>query len=290
MLKILLEIISIFLQFFKYPAIFVFTIFVLFCFSCAFWFVFYTFKGKRLKKGQHKILKQDGFFKNIFYKLPKRIVLDNFERDPDFFRYQGCVIFEGRQGMGKSISMVEFASRMLKEYPLAKCTSNLGFILENTSLEDWKMLLNYKNGIYGVIVILDELQNWFSSKDSKDFPPEMLEIITQNRKNRRIILGTSQNFYLLAKAIRSQATEVRRCTTLFGALTIVRRLEPILDSDGNVKEFKHRGWYYFVHTKELRECYDTYRVIERLSKVGFVENRQAEQNTNNYILIQEKKK
>lgn len=77
------------------------------------------------------------------------------------------------------------------------------------------MLMSYKNGIQGVIVSIDELQNWFSSNDSKNFPPEMLEVITQNRKNRRIILGTSQNFYLLAKAIRSQATEVRRCSTLF---------------------------------------------------------------------------
>lgn len=83
---------------------------------------------------------------------------------------------------------------------------------------------------------------------------------------------------------------MRRCTTLFGALTIVRRLEPFLDSEGNVREFKHRGWYYFVHTKELRKCYDTYKVIERLGKVGFIENRQPEQSTNNYILIQEKRK
>ena len=86
--------------------------------------------------------------------------------------------------------------------------------------------------------IMDELQNWFSSNDSKNFPPEMLGVITQNRKNRRIILGTSQNFYLLAKAIRSQATEVRRCSTFLGCLTIVRRAEPILDSEGNVAEWK----------------------------------------------------
>lgn len=96
-------------------------------------------------------------------------------------------------------------------------------------------------------------------------------VITQNRKNRRIILGTSQNFYLLAKAIRSQATEVRRCTTILGCLTIVRRAEPILDSEGNVAEWKNRGMYFFVHNKKLRESYDTYKVIENLSKSGFKE-------------------
>lgn len=179
-------------------------------------------------------------------------------------------------GAGKTVSMIEFAMRMQEEYPLAKCCSNLAYKYEDNKLKDWRMLMNYKNGKKGVIVIMDELQNWFSSNDSKNFPPEMLGVITQNRKNRRIILGTSQNFYLLAKAIRSQATEVRRCTTLLGCLTIVRRAEPVLDSEGNVAEWKNRGMYFFVHNKKLREAYDTYKVIENLSKSGFKE--QVEQN------------
>lgn len=191
-------------------------------------------------------------------------------------------------GAGKTISMIEFARSMQKEYPRALCTTNLGYKYENTPLKDWRMLMNYKNDIFGVIVAIDELQNWFSSNDSKNFPPDMLTIITQNRKNRRIILGTSQNFYLLAKAIRSQATEVRRCSTLFGALTIVRRFEPILDSDGNVKEFKKLGCYFFVHDKELRESYDTYKVINRLSQVGFQE-KQQDVTTNVYNVISKKK-
>lgn len=187
-MSILLNIFKILFEFTKYPLFFIFSIIGIFCFCCVGWFVFYTFTGKRIKSGKHKIVKKDGFIKNIFYKLPKRIVLDNFERDPDFFKYQGCVIFEGRQGAGKTISMVEFIMRMQQEYPRARCTTNLAYTKEDTSLKDWKMLLEYTNGIYGVIVSIDELQNWFSSKDSKDFPPEMLEIITQNRKNRRIIL------------------------------------------------------------------------------------------------------
>lgn len=189
----------------------------------------------------------------------------------------------GRQGAGKTIGMVEFIMRMQEEYPKALCTTNLDYVYEDKSLKDWKMLMDYKNGKQGVIVSMDELQNWFSSNDSKNFPPEMLTIITQNRKNRRIILGTSQNFYLLAKAIRSQATEVRRCVTLFGCLTIVKRVEPFLDSEGNVVEFKNRGMYFFVHNKELRNAYDTYKVIERARNVGFKE--QTQEISNNTTLI-----
>ena len=206
------------------------------------------------------------------------------------FGYKGLVIFEGRQGSGKTSSMIQFARKMQEEYPKSKCTTNLGYTKEDDILDDWRKLTDYTNDKYGVICVLDELQNWFSSNQSKDFPPEMLQVITQNRKNRRIILGTSQNFYLLAKAIRSQCTEIRRCITLLGCLTLVRRLEPILDSDGNVKEFKPIGYYFYVHDKDLRESYDTYKVIESLSKSGF---KPAQSNTevinNNFVINQLKK-
>lgn len=274
----------------KYPLYFALIFLTIFICCLAFFFIFDLFKGKRIKKGEHKIIKKENFFYRLFVKLPRQMIDDFFVRDPDFFAYQGCIIFEGRQGAGKTISMIEFLMRMQQEYPRAKCTTNLKYKYEDVPLEDWRMLLKYKNDIYGVIVAIDELQNWFSSMDSKNFPPDMLTIITQNRKNRRIILGTSQNFYLLAKAIRSQATEVRRCTTLFGACTIVRRFEPVLDSEGNVVEFKKRGMYFFVHDKKLREAYDTYKVIDRLSKVGFQDRLPDFDVVNNVLNVVQTKK
>lgn len=272
----------------KYPLYFVLVVFSIFCFLVCVNIIIEFAKGKRFKKGNHKRVKKDNFFKRIFIDLPHQFVIDLFSKDPEFFRFQGLIIFEGRQGSGKTMSMVEFISRMREEYPLSKCTTNFGYVDQDRELKDWRMLMDYKNDIQGVIVGMDELQNWFSSNDSKNFPPEMLSVITQNRKNRRIILGTSQNFYLLAKAIRSQATEVRRCTTLLGCLTIVRRAEPILDSEGNVQEWKNRGMYFFVHNKKLRESYDTYKVIENLSKSGFKEQG-IDNSVNNISVVVDRK-
>lgn len=271
MIDIVWNIIRGFWALFKYPIYFVFACFCVFFFLVSVNIVIGFARGKRFAKGDHNKVKKKSMFRRIFVDTPHQFVEDLFDRESDFFRYQGLVIFEGRQGAGKTISMIEFTMRMQEEYPLAKCITNLGYQYEDDKLKDWRMLMDYKNDKRGVIVVMDELQNWFSSNDSKNFPPEMLSVITQNRKNRRIILGTSQNFYLLAKAIRSQATEVRRCTTLLGCLTIVRRAEPILDSEGNVKEWKNRGSYFFVHNKKLRDSYDTYKVIENLSKSGFKE-------------------
>lgn len=268
-MSIFFQIMWAFIEWLKYPIIFCIILCVIFFILIYINIIIGLFKGKRFIKGEHKKIKKRSILRRLFIDLPYRISDDMFSRDPETFRHQGCIIFEGRQGRGKTIAMIQFAREMQKEYPKAKCLSNLFYKNQDEELDHWSKLVDFTNGKYGIIAIMDETQNWFSSNQSRDFPPEMLQTITQNRKNRRIILGTAQNFYLLAKAIRSQATEVRRCTTFFGALTIVRRVEPILDSEGNVKEWKHRGIYFFVHDKELRESYDTYHVIEALSKSGF---------------------
>jgi len=72
-------------------------------------------KGKRFKKGCHNIVKRKSILRRLFIDAPKRIAEDIIERDPEFFKYQGCVIFTGRQGAGKSIGMVEYAMRMQEE-------------------------------------------------------------------------------------------------------------------------------------------------------------------------------
>lgn len=218
MWSIVWNIMKMIVMFLKYPFYAILIILALFTFLISVNIVIGFINGKRFKKGEHNIVKKKSFLKRILVDFPRQFTEDLFDKDPEFFKYQGLIIFEGRQGSGKTMSMVEFIMRMQEEYPLAKTTTNFGLISQNRELKDWRMLIDYKNEKQGVIVGMDELQNWFSSNDSRNFPPEMLGIVTQNRKNRRIILGTSQNFYLLAKAIRSQATEVRRCTTLFRLL------------------------------------------------------------------------
>lgn len=284
MFKIFLEMAWAFISWLKYPIIAVFVSIAIFFILVYSNVIVGLIKGKRFKKGVYTKVKKKSFLRRILIDLPKQISNDMFEKDPEAFGYKGLIIFEGRQGRGKTIAMCEFARRMQQQYSKAKCLSNLHFQGEDEELNDWRKLVDFTNGKYGIIALMDEMQNWFSSNQSRDFPPEMLETITQNRKNRRIILGTAQNFYLLAKAIRSQATEVRRCTTLFGCLTIVQRVEPILDSEGNVMEWKKRGTYFFVHDKDLRESYDTYHVIKSLSKSGFQPRTQDIYNTTNVLI------
>lgn len=272
MLDTFLKIFMVILNMFKWPLIIIFAIIGFFYISCMFWFIVKFFKGERVHRGSVKKIKKRSAIMKILYDAPRQYVEDLYNMKPDFFRPQGLVVFTGRQGSGKTSAAMQYAIELLDTYPKAKCLSNTKFKYQNEQLNHWKQLINYKNAHKGVVVIMDELQNWFGSNQSRNFPPEMLGVITQNRKNRRIILGTSQNFYLLAKAIRSQCTEIRECTTLAGVMTIVIKREPILKEDGDVKELKFRGMYFFVHSPRLRNSYDTYAVVDALGKSGFQEN------------------
>lgn len=53
----------------------------------------------------------------------------------------------------------------------------------------------YNNGSKGLIFIIDEIQTLYSSLESAKMPVTDLTVWSQNRKNKRVILGTSQRFF-----------------------------------------------------------------------------------------------
>lgn len=256
----------------KWPVVFFIAVFIIFYLDCMFWYLLRYFKGDRVQRGSVRRPAKRSALLKIFFDAPRQYVDDLYHRKPDFFVPQGLIVFTGRQGNGKTASMIQYAMELHDQYPKAKCISNIEYCHQDDTLRHWRQLISYKNEHKGVIAIMDELQNWFSSNMSRNFPPQMLSVITQNRKNRRLILGTCQNFFMLAKPIRSQCTEIRECLTLAGVLTIVVRREPIVDNDGDVKKLKYRGMYMFAHSKRLREAYDTWTIVDNLMKSGFHDN------------------
>lgn len=242
-----------------------------------FWYFYFYFKeGYRLSENSSDgAAKRSPLWRLVLIDIPKRYVLDLFARPADYFDVCGLHIFCGEQGSGKTIAMVDMILRLQKQYPKAKTITNFGLTTETKVLKHWKMLLNYINGFFGVIVGIDEIQNWFQSGHNK-LPEGMLEIVTQNRKNRRILLCTAQVFTRVNKAIREQVTLVYEPHTFLGCYTVVVMYKPIFDTEGNVKERKYRGIYSFVHTDELRNAYDTYRCIHMLANEGFKDTAPAQ--------------
>lgn len=249
--------------------------FILLSALCFIWFFIFKYKYKMEYTCPNVIpTEKRPLMKQLLYDLPRRYVLDMYERDPDFFHPQGIHIFCGEQGSGKTIAAVEMMLRYQKMYPKSKMITNFGVVTENDELSDWHQLLDYTNEKKGVIVGIDEIQNWFMSGKNQ-LPEGMLEVATQNRKNRRIICCTSQVFTRVNKGLREQVTNVYEPHTYLKCFTVVIKKKYTFDSCGEITGSKFRGMYSFVHTDELRTAYDTYKVIHTLSREGFKEQSPA---------------
>lgn len=242
---------------------------IIFALLCLSWFLVFKYYFKlELRPSGIVPVKKRPLLKQLFYDLPRRYVMDIYEREPDFFQPQGIHMFCGEQGCGKTIACVEMMLRYQKMYPKSKMITNFGVTTEDDELTKWQQLLDYTNEKKGVIVGIDEIQNWFMSGKNQ-LPEGMLEVATQNRKNRRIICCTAQVFTRVNKGLREQVTNVYEPHTYLGCFTVVFKKKYKFDTAGNVLESKFKGMYCFVHTEELRQAYDTYKVIHTLAQEGF---------------------
>lgn len=237
-------------------------------------FIKYRFVLKmKVPHSEYEKYKKPNFFKRLFWLFPKQFVDDVFHRDPDEFREHGLHMFCGEQGSGKTTAVVQKLLELEKRYPKSKVRTNMSYSNEVAPIEHWKDLVANDNGIFGQVEVLDEIQTWFSSLQSKDFPPEMITEISQQRKQRKMIIGTAQVFSRIAKPIREQTTFVYLPMTFFGCLTIVRVSKPQFWDDEKQNFKRYLRTYFFVHTKEVREAFDTYKKIQKYKKDGFKEDK-----------------
>jgi ATP-dependent Clp protease ATP-binding subunit ClpX len=230
--------------------------------------------------------------KKVYIDFPLRLVNDRLSLEPDSFNFYGVHIFEGCQGSGKTMSAMHLLKQLKEKYPLVKIRSNININFQDGEINGWQDLIKSDNGIFGQIEYIDEMQNWFDCMESKDFPPEMLAEVTQQLKQRKCIIGTSQVFDRLSKPIREQITMLYKPLTIAGAFTIVRVYDVRIDNGGQVDKMKMRRLYCFVHDDELRNCYDTYKKVERISAKGF-QSRANQlsniQDVNNNIIVTDKR-
>lgn len=215
--------------------------------------------------------------------------LDLLNAKKDYFKLYGLRLYCGRQGAGKTIGLVYDLERYRKRYPRAKIYTNFGYKHQTAPLTSLNDLLNpsLKNGTDGVIFAIDEIQNEFSCANSKDFPETLLSQVTQQRKQRVCILATSQVFTRVAKPLREQCFIVVVCQTLFSRYTRLKYYDAddyieYADNPSRDKRRKLRKKDYqsFVQTDSLRDLYNSYLLIERLSRVGFAPKQQVINTTN----------
>lgn len=196
--------------------------------------------------------------------LPSAIVERFYSGEKKEFPYQGIWIFSGSQGAGKTLLLMECVKKMHREYPDAIIISNISIFgvpcVPYTGIECFS---KYNNGSKGLIFIIDEIQTLYSSLESAKMPVTDLTVWSQNRKNKRVILGTSQRFSRVIKGIREQCTYNYECRRFIGGIINRYRIIDGSDYDDNGKYIGEKNIpfsFYVPHVSTMR-MYDTHECV-----------------------------
>lgn len=197
-------------------------------------------------------------------------IWDILHYDRSEFPLKGIYMFSGRQGSGKTISMVEYAYRLKKRYPELVIVSNFNCSFAK-KMNSWEDFYKIRNGKKGVLFLIDEIQNEYSSSDSRNFPPALLRQITMQRKQSIAIFASSQVYTRVAKPIREQCFYVIECRCFLGRYVRLKCFDAdvyndIIDTSDPEKRVRMRPiWKYkYVQSNKLRKMYDTDEVIKTL--------------------------
>ena len=194
----------------------------------------------------------------------------------------GIYGYFGLPGKGKTMAMCNELRRLRKKY------GNSIYIMTNFCYDDedflfssWKdLLVEYDKPL---IVAWDEVQNEFNSRDFKSFPISLLTLLTQVRKKNGIqILYTSQRWHFVDKNFRSLSFGCYECNTVLGCYTITRLYDPVdYDNLCSNSDYDRRRRIRpklsdsFIQTEELRNCYDSYQMLESAKSKEYMDREEA---------------
>ncbi len=197
------------------------------------------------------------------------VIRENQLKNDDGFPFCGMWIFSGAQGSGKTLLLMHLVKEMIEAYPDAIIVSNISIFglpcIPFQGVEDFE---KYHNGSKGIIFIIDEIHILFNSLESKNMPLSTMQVWAQNRKNRRVILGTSQRFNRVAKGVREQTTWNYECRrplfnliysyTVYDGANYDDNGKYIIDDDDD----KPKRHFYIPNVSVMR-MYNTMEVVKR---------------------------
>lgn len=197
----------------------------------------------------------------------------NFRQEhPNYFDPEGIMIFCGSQGSGKTLSAVQYVRKVCEKYPHAKLVTNVDIldlnplteVIEYDGLESLK---NIENGYEGVIYFIDEIHLELNSLESKNIDMDTIVELSQQRKQRKHIVGTSQVYMRMAKPLREQVKDIVLCKNYFKFFQWNKLIDGFSsrEENGKLKADVVKKYLWF-HSPKLYGCYDTYAKMRRYKK------------------------
>ena len=197
----------------------------------------------------------------------------NFRKEnPEYFYPEGLLVFCGSQGSGKTLSAVQYVKKLCIEYPRAILVTNtkINGLPAHTVVVPYngiESLTSHENGLCGVIYFIDEIHLEFNSLESKNVPIEVMIEVSQQRKQRKHIVGTSQVYMRMAKPLREQIKNVVICKNFFKCIQFNKLIdgESAHEENGKLKFDTVKNIIWF-HSPKLYNSYDTYAKMKRYRK------------------------
>lgn len=187
----------------------------------------------------------------------------------------GTRVYKGFMGRGKTYSAVQYIAKLQEKWPNCVIFSNVKIKgLKNYYYckkdEDIYFGLDYENGANGVICFIDEAHLFFNKKTG--IPLDVLTQISQQRKERRKIIFTSQIWEELDISLRKQVGEIVKCWNI-GNIQINKISNgETLRWDKNESQYVADtiGIEIFKRNEDIANNYDTLQKIETNEKYNRV--------------------
>lgn len=201
-----------------------------------------------------------------------RYRFQQFRENPTEFRCTGIRIFCGSQGSGKTLSAVQYIKKVCERYPKCILVTNTDIdgLPETTEVIEYDgidCLKNVSNGIEGVVYFIDEIHLELNSLESKNVDVDTMVELSQQRKQRKHIVGTSQVYMRMAKPLREQVKDIILCKNYFGLVQINTHINGFESyEEGGKLHASVIGKYLWFHRPSLYNCYDTYAKMRRYNK------------------------
>lgn len=117
----------------------------------------------------------------------------------------------------------------------------------------------------GAFVVLDEAQNWFGSRNWKEFGNKYMEFFSQTRKKEYTLLWLSQDVSSVDKTIRDRTHLIHQLECRWKGLTgkpLYFRVQSYYGAKNVDKAKFHAGTKWIRFNQELADSYDTHEVIK----------------------------
>lgn len=221
-------------------------------------------------------------------KLPKHVdllrwMLVDFLRAKQK-RFWGIYQFVALPGEGKTLSMVAHMERCREQRPDLLIGTNFNYAHQDVQIDHWldmiKLADEARKQKRSCIIALDEIHVTFDSSNWQSFPPEMLALLSFNRKISLQFLCSSQIYERIPKKVRDIANYTIICKNVLGADRLFTNY--YYEKDDYESMFagtkkKAKFIREFVASDELYSLYDTLEQIDNMKLKASEEKNKREE-------------